>query len=101
MLYFESENELKFHYLEAIKKNAFVIRDISEACIGGYQISHIPLSKQASIPYKLANIPLINFPKYSISLKVTQILNTYPISLEVKWKVSYIPGSKMANILYP
>ena len=25
----------------------------------------------------------------------------YPIPLEVKWKLSYIPGSKMANILYP
>ena len=25
----------------------------------------------------------------------------YPISLEVKWIVSYIPGCKMANILYP
>ena len=25
----------------------------------------------------------------------------YPISLKVKWIVSYIPGSKMANILYP
>ena len=62
-----------------------------DACIGGYHISHIPWSKQASIPYKLANIPIINFPKYLISLKVAQILN----------KVSYIPGSKMESIIYP
>ena len=44
---------------------------------------------------------MINFPKYSISLKVTQILNIvshipgskikkYPISLEVKWQISCI-----------
>ena len=55
----------------------------SEACIGGYQVSHIPWSKQANIPYKLANIPIINFPKFSISLEVTKILN----------QVSHIPGS--------
>ena len=34
--------------------------------------------------------------KIAVSLKLNN-----PISLEVKWKVSYIPGSKMANILYP
>ena len=63
----------------------------TEACIGGYQISYIPWSKQASIPYKLANIPIINFPKFSISLEVTKILN----------QVSHIPWSKMDSILYP
>ena len=63
----------------------------NEACIGGYPISYIPGSKWASIPYKLANIPIIKFPKYSISLKVMEILNT----------VSHIPGSKMDSILYP
>ena len=56
-----------------------------------YQISYIPGSKQASIPYKMPNIPIINFAKYSISMKVTKILNT----------LSCIPGSKMANSLYP
>ena len=40
---------------------------------------------------KLVNIPIINFPKFSISLKVIKILNT----------VSYIPGSKMDSILFP
>ena len=58
-----------------------------------------------NIPYhsKLANIPIINFPKYSISLKVTKILNTvsHIHGSSLKWTVSYIPGSKMANILYP
>ena len=63
----------------------------NEACIGGYQISHIPWSKQANIPYKSANIPIINFLKFSISLEVTKILN----------QVSHIPGSKMDSILYP
>ena len=64
-----------------------------EACIGGggYQISHAPWSKQAIIPYKLANIPIINFPKFSTSLEVIEILN----------QVSHIPGSKMDSILYP
>ena len=75
------------HRIETLERGPVKI----EACIGGYQISQIPGSKQASIPYKLANIPIINFPKYSISLKVAQILNT----------VSYIPGSKMESILYP
>ena len=56
-----------------------------------YQISNIPWSKQASIPYKAPNIPIINFAKYSISLKVTKMLNT----------ISYIPGSQMDSILYP
>ena len=36
-------------------------------------------------------MPIIDFPKYSISLKVTKILNT----------ISHIPGSKMDSILYP
>ena len=68
------------------------LKDIHiEACIGGYPISHIPGSKRGSIPYKLVNIPIIKFPKYSISLKVTKILNT----------VSNIPGSEMDSILYP
>ena len=58
-----------------------------EACIGGGQISHIPLGKQANIPYKSANIPIINFPKFSISLEVIKILNR--------------AGSKMDSILYP
>ena len=44
-----------------------------------------------SIPFKLANVPKINFPKYSIALKVNKILNT----------VSHIPRSKMDSILYP
>ena len=73
--------------LSSIKKTAFT----DEACIGGYPISHIPGSKRASIPYKLENIPIIKFPKYSISLKVTKILNT----------VSHIPESKMDSVLYP
>ena len=67
------------------------LQNLLEACIGGGQISHIPWSKQASIPYKSANIPIINFLKFSISLEVTKILN----------RVSHIPGSKMDSILYP
>ena len=39
------------------------LQNLLEACIGGGQISHIPRSKQASIPYKSANIPIINFLK--------------------------------------
>ena len=39
----------------------------------------IPRSKLSSIPYRLANIPITNFPKN-------------PISMEVK--ISNIPGSK-------
>ena len=50
---------------------------------GEYRISHIPCSKQASIPYEQANIPIIIFPKYSISLKVTKILNHK--SLKFDW----------------
>ena len=42
---------------------------IEEACIGWYQVSHIPGSKQASIPYKLGNIPIIDFPKYQYPWK--------------------------------
>ena len=68
-----------------------ILKVINEACIGGYQISHIPWCKQASIPYKLANIVIIDFRKFSVSLKVTKILN----------RVSHIPGSKMDSILYP
>ena len=81
-------------YSMAIYWNLFfqaVSTSSNEACIGGYQISHIPWSKQTNIPYKLANIPIINFPKFSISLEVTKILN----------QVSHIPGSKMDSILYP
>ena len=80
-------------------RSFMILYIITEAFIGGYRISYIPLSKQANIPSKLANIPIINFSKFSISLEVTKILNQ--VSLEVRWIVSYIPGSKMANILYP
>ena len=48
------------------------LRDVRvsvEACIGGYQVYHIPGSKQASIPYKLGNIPIIDFPKYQYPWK--------------------------------
>ena len=79
-----------------------------EACIGGYQISHIPISKEANNPYNLANIPIINFPKFLISLEVTKILNQvshipgkYPISLEVKWQISCIPKTPIQASLYP
>ena len=61
------------------------------ACIGRYQISHILWSKQPSILYKVANIPIINFPKYSIFLKVTKILNTVSYIPRVKWQLSCFP----------
>ena len=69
--------------------------NIIEACIGGtkYPIS-FEVNMQvslASIPDKLANVPMINFPKFSISLKVSKILNT----------ISNIHGRKMDSILYP
>ena len=49
-------------------------------------ISHVVNSQ-------LGNIPIISliFPKYPISLKVTQ----YPISLEVKLQISYIPQTNI------
>ena len=52
---------------------------------GGYEISHIPSSKLSNIRHKQANIPIINFPEYSIYLKVTKILIT----------VSHVPESKI------
>ena len=39
---------------------------IIEACIEGTKYPISLGSKQASIPYKLANIPMINFTKYLI-----------------------------------
>ena len=52
------------------------------------------------IPYKLANIPIIHFPKHSISLNLTKILKRvshipgnkmqYPTSVGVKWQISCI-----------
>ena len=62
-----------------------------EACIGGYKISHIPLSKQASIPYKLANIPIINL--------IIDLLIDIPESND---NIEHsIPGSNIDSILYP
>ena len=51
----------------------------------------LEVNRQVSLINSLTNIPIIIFPKYSISLKVTKILNT----------VSHIPGSKMDSILHP
>ena len=78
-------------------------------CWGLYRGAKYPISlevnKQASIIHvlKLVNIPIINFPKYSISLKVTKILNTvsHIPGSKLNSNVSYIPESKMANIRYP
>ena len=36
----------------------------------------------------------------SITESKQKIFKQYPISLDVKWIVSYIPGSNMANIVY-
>ena len=85
------ENNLFTKHGYGFRKRILLCYPTDEACIGGYQISHIPISKQANIPYKSANIPIINFPKFSISLEVMKILN----------QVSHIPGSKMDSILYP
>ena len=97
---------LPFH--PALEHMMFEIKPFSRGKYWGlymvtlwYQTSHIPWSKQASICFKLANIPIINFPEYSTCLKVTQVLSTESHIPEIKWIVSYIPGSKTANILYP
>ena len=60
---------------------------IIEACIGGYQypislevnrkVSYIPLSK-------LENIPIINFPKYPMSLEV---IKNIPEITDTKYKL--------------
>ena len=60
----------------------------SEAYIGG---TKYPISFKINRQVSLVNWQVSPFPKYSISLKMTKILNT----------VSHIHGSKMDSILYP
>ena len=65
-----------------------VTSKIIAACIGEYQypISFETNSRMSLI--KLANISIVSFSKYLLSLKVTKILKT----------VSNNPGSKMDSI---
>ena len=64
--------------------NSYVHRNLcknvtSEVCKGGTKYP-ISLDKQANIPYKLLNIPIIVFPKYPMSLKILislYLLNPY------------------------
>ena len=51
-------------------------------------VTNIPLSKQASIPYKLENITINNFLNYPISLKVNKVLKTESHITGSNWQIS-------------
>ena len=58
-----------------------------------YGVTNIPRSKQTNIPCKLANIHILWFSKYTISLKLGK---------HIKHRILYpIYGCKMASILFP